>query len=182
MNHVLFNSLRQFNDECTRNQLDKFMEGCIATNMTKLKEAYNADEDQSIYLQESGIGSVLYVIKYIVSFKWVFSTLFNMIRRAVYYYYYKRQSISDYWAIQADYLQMNAENLQYRDGFEDETRRKTVYDKQMKYVEKFRKISNMFMIDDKKAPKQADDQAKREDRDRDRTYPDNDTEDDGGMF
>lgn len=180
MNHVLFKSLRQFNNECNGNQLDKFMEGCITTNMTRLKEAYNADQTSLLYLQESNIGLVLTALKYVISFRWVFSTIFNMIRRAVYYYYYKRQSIADYWTMQADFLQMNAENLQYRDGFEDENKRKEVYDKQMKYVEKFRKIANKFMIDDKKAQKQSDDQANREDRDRNK-YPDNDDKD-GDMF
>lgn len=179
--HVLFQSLRQFNMECQRIQLDKFMDGCIRTNMTKLKEAYEENPDQIFLLKEDAIGSVLLFLKYIVSAKWVFDSLFFMIRRAVYYYYYKRQQIADYWTIQADFLQMNAENLKYREEFEnDDERRKKIYDKQMKWVERFRKIANRFMLEDKKAQKQANDQAEREDRQRD-TYDDS-GESDGGMF
>lgn len=181
MNHVLFKSLRQFNTECSRGKLDKFMEGCIAVNMTKLKEAYDANSNERIYIEEAAIGYILRIIKNVVSLKWVFEILFNMIRRAVYYHYYRRQKLADYWNLQADYLQMNAENLKYREGIgDDEERLKKIYSAQMKWVERFRKIANKFMIEDKKAQKEANDQSDREDRQKDK-YPDEDN-DDGGMF
>ena len=178
--HVLFHSLRQFNAECTRTNLDKFMDGCIRVNATKLAEAYNENPDQRFYIEEASIGTVLSVIRYVVSLKWVFGFLFNTIRRLVYYYFYFRQNTSDYWALQADFLQMNAENLKYREEFQDDDkRREEIYNKQMKWVERFRKISNAFMIGDKKAQKKAEDQADDEDRRRDK-YPEKD--DNGGMF
>ena len=76
------------------------------------------------------------------------------IKQALYYYKWGRMKFSDWLAVQANYLQINAENLKYREDRKgsDEHRDK-VYSRQMKWVERMKKWSNFFMLKDKKAQK-----------------------------
>lgn len=181
-NHVLFKSLYHFNNECMGRNLDTFMNGCIKANLTRIKEAYDQDPKyfDVMYLEESGLGFVIHALKYAISMKWIFDSLLYMIRRSIYYYYYQRQKVADYFTIQADYLQLNAENLKYREDLDhDEKKREEIKRKQLVWVDRFRKIANFMMLKDKKSQKSADEQANREDREREK-YPNNN--DDGDMF
>lgn len=103
------------------------------------------------------------------------------IKQVIYYYKWGRMKFSDWLAVQANYLQINAENLKYR---EDRTgsneHRDKVYSRQMKWVERMKKWSNFFMLKDKKAQKDARDEDERDKREK----PDNNQNDsdDGGLF
>ena len=80
---------------------------------------------------------------------------------------------SDWFQTQADFLQINAENLKYRDDDKGEDHQKKVYQNQMKWVERFKKIANALAITDAKARKEAE----KEEQDRDRKYYDDDEDD-----
>ena len=102
----------------------------------------------------------------------------------MYWFISTRMKLSDWFEIQATYLQINAENLKYRDdrkGSDDH--RKKVYQSQMKWVDRFRKISNMLALKDSKATKETEDEER---RNRNSHYEDDDDyyedEDDGGLF
>ena len=103
------------------------------------------------------------------------------IKQVIYYFKWGRMKFSDWLAVQANYLQINAENLKYREDRKgsDEHRDK-VYSRQMKWVERMKKWSNFFMLKDKKAQKDA----KEEDEKDKKEKPDNDQNDsdDGGLF
>ena len=107
--------------------------------------------------------------------------LLMTIKQGLYYYKWGRMKFSDWLDVQANYLQINAENLKYREDRKgsDEHKEK-VYNRQMKWVERFKKWSNFFMLKDKKAQKDAKDEDE-QDRKRKPNSDQNDT-DDGGLF
>ena len=109
------------------------------------------------------------------------AVLFLFLFRKVAFFVLKtRMDISDWFEIQANYLQINAENLKYRDDPKGDDHKKKVYDAQMKWVDRFKKIANKLALTDSKARKETDDNERNESHQRD---DDNDGGyDDGGLF
>lgn len=106
------------------------------------------------------------------------AVLFLFLFRKVAFFVLKtRMDISDWFEIQANYLQINAENLKYRDDPKGDDHKKKVYDAQMKWVDRFKKIANKLALTDSKARKEADDN----DRNESHHYED-DESDNGGLF
>lgn len=104
-----------------------------------------------------------------------------IIRTIVYYTYSSRQSIYDYFTVQAQMLEMNAEKLQYNNNI-DENQRRKIYDKQIKVAAKFRKIANKFAIADSIAVKKSEEMKKSEDKKVDVDDLANDTVERGGDY
>ena len=105
-------------------------------------------------------------------------------RKAAFWWLNTSSKLSDWFEAQATYLQITAENLKYRDdrkGSDDH--RKKVYQSQMKWVERFKNISNKLALKDSKATKETEDEER---RNRNSHYEDDDDyyedEDDGGLF
>lgn len=84
-----------------------------------------------------------------------------LLQNLVYYFYQSRQNVSDYFAIQAELVQMNAYKVQYSTTMAAD-QRKEVYSKQMKIADRFKKVSNVFAIDYNKSKKSAMDLAAQE--------------------
>ena len=61
---------------------------------------------------------------------------------------------SDYCAIQASLIEMNASNIEYNNTINQE-KKNDIIDKQMKWAAAFKKLSNFFAISSKKAEVQA---------------------------
>ena len=82
----------------------------------------------------------------------MFNLLIKLLREAVYVIYYSRLKFSDYLSIQADFIEANANELQYSttSKLSDADKKKTIK-KQLKWVERLRKWSNKFAIDNKQA-------------------------------
>lgn len=91
------------------------------------------------------IGSALNYVKDKV---WlgILNTFIPMVRNFVYQFEFQRQKAADYYQMQADLLQMNAMDLQYNNGLSD-AEKKTIYNKQMQQVNKFRQHANNLAID-----------------------------------
>lgn len=180
--HVLFSSLREFNFACSKGDLDKVIGACVKTNATAVKEAYengtlNEANQHMGTINNKYIIATISAILLVANLKYIIKFFVYCLRSVVYYFMLLRQNVSDYFTIQADYLQINAENLQYRDM--DDEKREKVKDRQMKYVARFRKWANLFMIKDKKARNDADKQQKEDNKPS--KYEDED-DDDGGLF
>lgn len=106
------------------------------------------------------------------------AVLFLFLFRKVAFFVLKtRMDISDWFEIQANYLQINAENLKYRDDPKGDDHKKKVYDAQMKWVDRFKKIANKLALTDSKARKETNDN----DRNESHHYED-DESDNGGLF
>lgn len=208
--HVLYKGIVSFNQMCQNKSLDKIMDACIKNNVvaesTIVCEKFNlakgvgkmaigmgvAKDLVTSATKGSGIAATVVnaaskagTFGKIISFIGVgiasIILLLMAIKQGIYYWKYGKMKFSDWLTIQADYLQINAENLKYRDDRKDsDEHREKVYKKQMWLVDMFKKAANFFMIKDKKAQKQAQDE---DERDRKRK-PNNDQNDpdDGGLF
>ena len=111
----------------------------------------------------------------------------KLINKCIVFYLKFTNDISLWFAIQAEFLRINAENLKYRDDEHGEKHKKEVYKQQMKWVARFNKISNAFALKDSKVQKEM----KREEQEYKQLPPeeenedtsnDNDTSNDGDLF
>ena len=173
MNHLLFKSLQDFNKGCMNADFDAALKYCLAKRI--VSEAViedDDDEDKPFYTPEEieqGDDVVIHDVKEKSLSEGVIGDLLGtgaralvfiikcfvpILRSIVYYIYNTKQSISDYFTIQAQMLEMNAYKLQYNNNI-DEERRKKAYEKQMKIASKFRNIANKFAIEDSSAKKKA---------------------------
>ena len=108
------------------------------------------------------------------------AVLFLFLFRKVAFFILKtRMDASDWFEIQANYLQINAENLKYRDDPKGDDHKKKVYDAQMKWVDRFKKIANKLALTDSKARKETDDNEWNESHQHD---DDDNGSSDGGLF
>ena len=129
--NLLLDNLRKFNTSCTKGDLDRSLNECMKVYSKNL----------------SGTAIVLSSIALLTLAK----VIIPILQELTYFFFAVPQSISDYFAVQADLLQMNTSNVIYRDI--DEDKKKKIINKQLKIVDKFRKISNFFNIEYKKAEK-----------------------------
>jgi len=133
-NNLLFDDLRKFNIACVKGDVDKTVDHCINSNVKGFTGTAIAG---GILATAAVIGLAKVIIP--------------IIQELTYFFYHSRQSVSDYFAIQADLLQMNTANIVYKDM--DESKKKEIIKKQSGISEKFRKISNAFDINYKKSEK-----------------------------
>lgn len=103
-----------------------------------------------------------------------------LFRKVAFFVLKTRMDISDWFEIQANFLQINAENLKYRDDPKGDDHKKKVYDAQMKWVDRFKKIANKLALTDSKARRETDDNEKNESHNH--YDDDNGGSDDGGLF
>lgn len=101
----------------------------------------NADREEDHYVSEGVVG---YMITR--TFIFIAKLLIPLIRNVVYLFYHTRQTISDFYAQQAQLLEMNAYQLQYNTEM-DEEQKKKIYDKQMKIAARWRNIARKFDVD-----------------------------------
>ena len=187
--NLLFNTLDEFNKSCATRELDNAMEfvmGQAVANresalLQQVKEA-EIEKDHPFLTDdeiEAGATSVIHdddreevqegvgtILSYGASkvLLWICKKFIPVIRAIVYWYFLNKQKISDYYADQADMLQMNAMLVQNRSDI-PEAERKAIYARQMKIVERYRKRSNEMSIDymvaKKGSEKIASDEAKK---------------------
>lgn len=103
--------------------------------------------------------------------------LLQTIRWAAFHILKFQMKVSDWFEIQAQYLQINAENLKYREDDKGDDHRREVYQNQMKWVDRFKRLANFFAIKDTKVSKETNNERQSS---RNQTYTDD--EDDGGLF
>ena len=205
--HVLYQYVTQFNRNCDNGTLDKLMNECIKNNLTPANESAEIVDEALVNisfgsagnvknaadlakglasggvkiakkLAGTGIGKVVIGAGIAIA---AVIVLFNIIKLVVFWWLNTSMKLSDWFEIQATYLQINAENLKYRDDPKGDDHRKQVYQSQMKWVAKFKKLSNFFALKDSKASKAVDDEKNRgRQRVDDDDYYDDDNDD--GLF
>lgn len=137
MNSMMYNDLRKFNAACKRGEIDKILNDLSSAAAKKFSGIGVA----------AGVGAALFIAIPLLK------TILPMIQDIVYLIYYSSQSISDYWAAQADLLQMNTSTIIYRQDISDDKKKKII-EKQNKIAERMRKVSNTFAINIKKGEKE----------------------------
>lgn len=141
--HMIYNTLKSFNKTCANKEFDKAMEAVLKASTKNFGGGVAAG------------GLTLTVIGIII-------LLIPVLRELIFMFYYMRMKISDFFDIQADLLQANAYSIESNSTL-DKDKQKEVMAKQLKYVERFRKVSNAFAIDVKKAEVSADKEKKSDD-------------------
>ena len=135
--NLLFKNLAKFNESCSNGELDKCLDYIFKSNSKQLMGTATSG-----YI----MGGALMIM--------IITNIIPILRELIFFFYNTRQSMSDYFAIQADLLQMNAENIRYNSSKSAEEK-KNIRKKQLKVVDTFRKISNTLAIKSKKAEKEA---------------------------
>jgi len=126
-NSLLFLNLKKFNEACRKGDIDNSLETLVRNKLRNLTGV------------EVGIaaGTIAAI-----------GILFNIVpilRELIFFFYYSRTRVSEYFDIQADLLQMNANNLDASRITTGEDKRK-VADRQSKIAQMFRKIANKLAV------------------------------------
>ena len=145
-NHVLYQFAEQFNNECRNGHIDKLCNECIKNNLTQMKESGEIEVVNEAF--PVAVGVIALVIASI-------GPILFILRKVIYWWLHMRMTVSDWFAIQAEFLRINAENLKYRDDDKGDDHRKAVYQRQIKWVDRLRKIANMIALKDTKAQKES---------------------------
>lgn len=165
LDSVLFRSLKEFNAGCADGS---FMKAIVVANNSKV----NISEFDLMTFDESAIvDTIVSTAKKILpdaitslgKNKFVVGTLCTVssltllvaivlpaIRNAVHWFFSSKQKVSDYFAIQAALLEINANNVKYNNS-KSEKEKQDIYNRQMKWVSRFKDISNKLTTKMKKA-------------------------------
>lgn len=131
--HLLFNNLKKFNDSCKNRDLDKALDFVIKSGSKQFLGSGAVLLGQGIAL----IGILLNIVP--------------ILRELVYFYYYNRVRVSDYFAIQADLLQMNTYNLEHNRPNMSKDEKDKIIKKQLTIIKAFRAVSDKISIDCKQS-------------------------------
>ncbi len=114
------------------------------------EEPVEEDVKQAFAIGGAVVGGTLAAIGLIKLAPMIANAVVGMLRNLVYGFFYTNLKFSDYLEVQADLLEANANDLKYSSNstLSDEEKNKTVK-KQLKWVAKLRKWSNMFALDTK---------------------------------
>lgn len=147
---MLLKSLEDFNKLCKNHQLDKAMEDIINQN----RKNFAGTAVAATILGALSMGGIaIGLVKFILP----------MLQQTVYFLFHTQQRVSDFFDVQADLLQTNAQSLQYRTNISD-SEREAIYNNQMAVVDRFRKYSDKFNINRKKSEAEANNIMRQEKR------------------
>ena len=103
------------------------------------------------------VGAVASVARYtLYGVKALLGCVIPLMRSITYFFIHTRVKASDVLAIQAQFIEANANRLQYSDTSMDDNKKKKVIAKQLKIAEKLRGWSNKLAIDNRKSEIAAD--------------------------
>lgn len=133
-NSLLLKNLEEFNKAYAKKDIQKVMDSFMKTqNMIQTEGVKDI-----LVAGLKGVKLTLVIVKSIL-------LVFPIIHELVCMFYSAKQSLSDYFDIQANMIIMNAEKVN-ADTSKSEESRKKIYDKQIKTAKLFKKISNALAI------------------------------------
>ena len=201
--HVLYQYVTQFNRNCDNGTLDKLMNDCIKNNLTPMSESAELEPvDEGLKEVIGTVGDIvgmaggaatavkvgqaamkfkpLKIVVMIIAAGFAIVSFIKLVCKAAFWVMSTSMKLSDWFEIQATYLQINAENLKYRDDRKDsDDHRKSVYQRQMKWVDRFKKLANFFALKDSKATKETEEEER---RNRNQRYEDDGYDDGESLF
>ena len=130
--NMLFKNLEKFNDSCKSGQFDNAMDYVIKNNIKGLTGV-----EAGLIIGGIAVAGLLFQI-------------IPVIRELTFFFYHTRVTISDYFEVQADLLQMNAANVENNSN-RPKKDKDSIVKKQLKIADGFRKISNFIGISNKEA-------------------------------
>ena len=136
-NGLLFKNLDKFNKSCASGEFDKALE----------------------YVQKAGTNNLMGIdivsVAGVVALSALALSIIPLIRELIYFFYYTRVSISDFFEIQAELLQLNIYNLENSNTKTADDKKKVIK-KQQKAIELFKKIANKIAVDNKQTEVKVD--------------------------
>lgn len=102
----------------------------------------------------NAVGTVSGIVAGIGGLAVIVAVLLPAIRNAVHWFFSSKQKLSDYFAIQASLLEINANNVKYMNS-KSSAEKEKISKNQMKWVSRFREISNKLSVNMNKAEKTA---------------------------
>ena len=153
-----------FGDDDTDNNVEptQAVNGCdpISNNVTRALNGCGNPGNTPMGVtdvQEGIIATGADIIKFaFIGIKSLLGCAIPLLRSVTYFFIHSRVKLSDALAIQAYFIEANANQLKYSDDNMDEDRKKKVIARQLKIAEKLRNWSNKLAIDHKKAQKDAE--------------------------
>ena len=137
---LLFENLKRFNAVCTTGDLDKAFDTILRNHMKNFTG-----------MEIGAVAAGLAVIAIVLN-------IIPILRELVFFFYYSRTRVSEYFDIQADLLQMNAQNLQMQDATKTGrtgAEKERVIKRQMQVVNMFHKIADFFRVNVKNSESKA---------------------------
>lgn len=138
--YLVFKNLERFNKSCSNGTFDKVMDNIIHTNTKNFLGSTGAAVAVGV-LASVAIGTLIL-------------NIVPIIRELIFAFYLCRVRISDYFAVQADLLDMNAANVEANTTI-DPKKRKDIAKRQSTIASHFRKISNTVEVKMKEANSKA---------------------------
>lgn len=141
--HTIYNTLRQFNKACSKGDFDKAMNAVMTSQARNFAGA--------AVIGGVAVGTAATIL-----------ILIPILRELIFMFYYARMRVSDFFDIQADLLTMNAYSIEANNEFTKQEK-KEIIDRQLKFINAFRKIANVISFEVKKAEVEADKEKKSDD-------------------
>lgn len=150
---LLFRNLRKFNKAYKNGEVRKVMETTLKVR-EEVKEAVDIVNEFSA----SAVIAAVVTAGVVVS---MISLIVPILHELTAFFFCSKQHVSDFFAIQADLLALNAESVKL-DYTKTEKERDKIYNKQMKLVTRFKKIANALAVKLKSAEKRGENMYKKE--------------------
>lgn len=137
---LLFENLKRFNAVCDNGDLNKAYDTILRNHMKNFTG-----------MEIGAVAAGLAVITVVLN-------IVPILRELIFFFYYSRTRVSEYFDIQADLLQMNAQNLEMQDATKSGRtgqEKERVIKRQLQVVGMFHKIADFFRVNTKNAESKA---------------------------
>lgn len=145
--HLLYENLIKFNEACRTNDIENAIRPLIK------------NRTQNLF----GVGGLVLVKGLLIAVP-VIIALIPLVKDLVYYFFAARQRVSVYFDIQADLLEMNANELKDNPNITTDADRKSVIRKQLQVARTFRQIADKLAVEAKTAENKADKEIKKDNK------------------
>lgn len=143
--YLLFKDLKKFNSSYKKGDIDKAMKAVMDANKA-IKEQGVLNEIEAVTVIAGVIASFTLIN--------ILRLVLPLLQELVTLLYCLRQDVSDYFSIQSDIVRLNAENVKL-DVTKTPSERETIYKKQVKIADSFKKIANKLSVKIKSSEKEA---------------------------
>ena len=145
--HLLYENLVKFNEACRTNDIENAIRPLIK------------NRTQNLF----GVGGLVLVKGILIAIP-VIIALIPLVKDLVYYFFAARQRVSVYFDIQADLLEMNANELKDNPNITTDADKKSVIRKQLQVARTFRQIADKLAVEAKTAENKADKEIKKDNK------------------
>lgn len=133
----IHNVLIKFNDSCDKGEIEKAFSALISGKSHKFITGGLAVAAAPGFFGSLGEMAVLLMAAFVL-----IKSIIPILREIIYFFFAARVSLEDYFNVQADLLEANADSLKKNKDTD-----KDIIDSQIKWADRFRKYANFFAID-----------------------------------